>query len=503
MFFILLAFIAVNFSVATRTPTVFVDEPQHADPAANLYFGSGFTSTMWGQDSHDFWCGYVPLYDGILYCVFKVSGFGLFQARAASTLLAAAGGFLIWAALRQTGFVGKPANRLLCLALILSGSVSTLTFRTIRPDAANFFVCAAVFFSCCLPARWRWRYLAIAVFSALLPAAGVAMLPYAALLVLITLAVYGIANLGVLASIVTGVLAGIASLAAFYNHFSTVQTFVKLFLPNTSLGGTGTSFWRAKIFGLSPGDRNFVRGDETFFTSFFGNPLEFLSQKTLFDYSAALLFLVVILFALPKMWRVADGRTRRFIVFIVAVTLLVPQLMHFTARFPSYYRWMVYVPLAVAVPRLLEIHAAATNNYFLRRLVFFVIGFSLFLGVPARTLAIIPGWTARSTTPVDRVAAQVVRPPDIVVCSYKVYFSIRPRAKLVYAYGITAGGVFDKIKNLPAKDISLLCLFPGDVGPVTQAVGGKWDKVPLDKIPEAAALAKTRYAVDFYRRGSE
>ena len=491
--FILAVFILVNLVVATRTPTVYADEPQHVDPAANLYFGNGFTSTMWGQDSHEFWCGYVPLYNGILYSFFKIFGFGLFQARALNDLLAAAGGFLIWAALRRTAFVGQPANRLLCLALILSGSVSTLTFRTARPDATMFFVCAAVFFSCCQPASRRWRYLAIVFFSALLPAEGIAMLPYAVLLILINLAVYGLVNLDRLAAVAAGLLAGIAALAEFYHHFSTLQTFVKLFLPNTALGGTGTTFaWREKIFGQFPGGAGI-------FTSFFGNPLEFLSQQTLFDYSAALLFLLVIFFAAPKMWRGADVRARKFLVFIAAVTLTVPPFMHLTAHFPSYYRWMVFVPLAVAVPHLLEIHASA-KHFLLRRLVFFVIGLSIFLGVPARTLAIIPSWTARSTMPIDRVAAQMLRPSDIVICSAKIYFAVRPHARSVYAIGITAGGDFSRTKNLPAQDISLLCLFPADVETVMQTVGGKWEKVPLDKIPEAAALAKTRYAVDFYRR---
>jgi len=492
--FILLAFIAVNLSVATRTPTVYVDETQHVDPAANLYFGNGFTSTMWGQDSHEFFCGYVPLHDGILFCVFKLFGFGLFQARAAEIFLTAAGAFLIWAALRRTDFIGKPATRLICLALVLSGSASTLTFRTIRPDATMFFICSAVFFCCCLPSSRRARLFAVAISSAFLPAAGIAMLPYACLLILILFAVYGPVNFGLLASIAIGLFAGIAALMAFYSHFATLQTFLNLFFPNTAIGRTGSSFWHAKFFGGS-------RGDDSFLTSFFGNPLEFLSQKTLFDYSAALLFLAVIFFALPKKWRDADARTRKFIVFIAALTLAVPPVMHFTAHFPSYYRWMVYIPLTIAVPRLLEIHPAA-NNFLSRRLIFFVIGFSIFLGVPARTLAILPGWTARSTTPMNRVAAQIALPSDIVVCDYKVYFSIRPRVKTVYAYGVTAGGDFSRTKNLPAGEITLLCLFPGDVGAVTHAIGGKWEKVLLEKIPEAAALGKTRYAADFYRRSS-
>ena len=61
-------------------------------------------------------------------------------------------------------------------------------------------------------------------------------------------------------------------------------------------------------------------------------------------------------------------------------------------------------------------------------------------------------------------------------------------------------GEFSLITDLPTNAVSLLCLRPGDVLPVTQALGGIWKKVNLQGVPEADTLARTRYAVDFYRR---
>ena len=71
---ILFSFLFASLLVATRTPTVFMDEVEYTDPAANLYFGKGFTSTMWAQDRHEFWCGNVPLYQGLLFAAFKIFG---------------------------------------------------------------------------------------------------------------------------------------------------------------------------------------------------------------------------------------------------------------------------------------------------------------------------------------------------------------------------------------------------------------------------------------------
>ena len=357
---ILLAFVLISLLVATRTPTVYCDEPGYTDPAANLYLGSGFTSTMWGQDRHAFWAGNTPLYQGILYVCFKLFGFGLFQVRVANTFLTGVAALLIWAAIRRTNFIQEPAHRLLCLLLVLSGSVSTLTFRTGRYDATMFFVCAAVFFCCCLPAGWRGRLALVGLCSAFLPCrAGVPMLPYAGMMCLLNMLVYGFANFALMVSIGAGMLAGIAALAAFYGHFSSWHTFLEIVLPFTGIGGTGhpgTSGLSVKIFGQAP-------GDDTLFTCFFGNPAEFLSQKTLFDYSAALLFLVVVIISF-KVWRSADARSRKFILFTVAVTLCVPPVMHLAGHFRSYYRWMTYIPLAIAVPRLLEIQLRRHGRHF-------------------------------------------------------------------------------------------------------------------------------------------
>jgi hypothetical protein len=491
-----LFFCLVNLLVATHTPTVNLDEPQYCDPAANLFLGSGFTSTMWGQNRDAFWCGNVPLYEGILFCFFKVAGFGLLQARLVNTLLAASAALVIWAALRRSNLVSTPAGRLLCVAMVLSGSVSTLTFRTIRPDATMFLVCSLVFYACTLQALWKRRAF-VFLFSACLPFAGIPMLPYAGMLSLLNLAVYGFANFSLLMTIGLGLAGGVAGLFLFYQCFATWRTFVEIVLPFTGLGAAapgGPSSAPGKIFGAGPGGENLL-------TSFFGNPFEFLDQKTLFDYSAALLFLVAAVIAV-KTWRTAATRDRKFMAFILITALVIPPFMHLAGHYRSMYRWMTYVPLAIAVPHFLEIQRATGGAFRLRCAALAAICVSLVMGIPMRTLAAIPGWRERSSAPLEQVAAAVARPSDVVVCEFKAYFALRPRTKLLYAHGLAARGDFSLIKDLPTNDVSLLCLRPENVLPVTHAIGGTWKKLDLHGIPGADELAQTRYAADFYRRES-
>ncbi len=491
---ILFVFISINLVTATRTPTVYVDEPVYCDPAANLYFGSGFTSTMWGQPRDAFWCGNVPLYQGILWLWFKLAGFGFFQVRALNTLLTAAAGLLIWSALRRTSLVLQPGHRLLSLALILSGYMSALTFRTARPDATMFFVCALVFFGLNFKNSIAAKWILPCAASFFLPVAGIPMLPYIGLLLVLYLAFYRTTNVAGIFAVALGMLGGVAALACFYEHFASVRAFVEIILPFTSLGATGghISFLRGKIFGDS-------FGGENLWTSFFGNPLEFEHPRTRFDYGAAILFAVglALYFSARKTAGPAD---RRFMRFILAIALVVPPFMHFAGHYQSYYRWMSYLPLAMALPRFLEINRESAGSPLFRRAALMAMGLSILLGAPLRNLIAVPGWNPRSPAALEQVSAQVVQANDIVVADYKAWFALRPCTKLLYAYGLTARGDFKDTVDLPTNSVTLLCLFPENLATVTNRIGGNWQKISLDNLPGSAALTHTRYNLDFYRR---
>lgn len=321
------------------------------------------------------------------------------------------------------------------------------------------------------------------------------MLPYAAMMLFLNLLVYGFANFALLAGIGLGVLAGIGGLVVFYNHFSSWHTFVEIVLPFTGVGAVtpgGALTLHDRIFG-----ERF--GAENLFTSFFGNPTRFLDQKTLFDYSAFLLFIIALILA-KKIWRAAAATDKKFMAYVLIVAIVVPPFMHVAGHYRSMYRWMTYIPLAIATPRFLEIHRAAGGGFAARAVAMLVILFSLCIGLPFRTLAVIPGWRERSVKPIDEVAAHVTRPSDVVICDFKVYFAERPHARLLYGYGLPASGDFRLTTDLPANDVSLLCLEPEHLQPVLDAVGGKWKKLDLHDVPGADALTQTRYAVDFYRR---
>lgn len=491
---ILVIFLLINLVSATRSPTVYIDEVEYTDPAANLYLGNGFTSTVWAQEPHEFWCGNVPLQAAMLYCFFKLFGFGLLQARMLSAVQTASGALLIWIGLRRSRLIESPCHRLLSMLLVLSGSVSALTFRMARPDATMFFVCALVFFAATAPVRRGVRFLAMLFSSALLPFGGIPMLPYAGLFSILYAAVFGRRNMAVPVAILSGLLVGVLGLFIFYRHFGVWREFVEIILPFTVLRSSTQAephSLKTLILGQSLGDENLL-------VSFFGNPTEFLSQKTMFDYSAFLLFIVVVLLAW-KCWTNADDRQRKVIMFIILVTLITPPVMRVAGHYRSYYRWMTYEPLCVIAPRLLEIAGTLAIAQWVRRGAIAMICLSFLLGVPFRTLTAVPDWRARSIQPLERAAADMARSTDVVVCSQKAYFALKPRVKVIYGFGLPARGEFRLIKDFQPQTVTLLCVLPEDRAKIFQAVGGEWEKIPT---PEDAALAHSRYPMEFYRRRS-
>jgi hypothetical protein len=322
---------------------------------------------------------------------------------------------------------------------------------------------------------------------------GLPAVPFIGMVLLIHFVLYRWQKIGTLLAVGMGILLGGVVLRAFYVHFGVWQEFLDF--VRFGRGGPADQSWKRILLGES-------LGKESLLTSFFGNPTQFLDLKILFDYSAFMLFALTLFFAV-KLWHGANTGERRLMAFVILVALLVPPALHLTGHYWAYYRWMTYMPLAIALPRLIELALERGVNLWSRRTAWAVMAFSIFLGAPFRTLLAVPDWQARSVRPLDEVVAREVKPDDVVVCGFKSYFAMRARAKLVFCYGLSAKGEFGLIKDFPANDVTLLCLSPADFAKVAPEVGGHWGKILLKDDAAALPLQNTRYATDFYRRTSD
>jgi hypothetical protein len=492
---LLITFTLLSLLICTRTPAVFNDEVVYVDPAANLYFHNGFSSTMWAQGRQEFWCGNVPLYQGILFLTYKCFGFGFLQTRAINLLLTVLGASLVWAGVRMTNLIKSPAFRLLGLLLLLSGSVSNKTFRVGRYDTTMFFVCSIVFFIWGLPSSWKSKKLLLVASGALLPFAGVPLLPYTAMMLLFILILKGFGEFKNILATGIGLISGLFGLYSFYRHFGAWQEFMKIVLPFTGAGHLDAA-GKATLGDFLIGKH---LGEESLLTSFFGNPLSHFDEKNLFDISAFLLFIVLI-FLTVLLWKKSDSRARKVMVFGFMLTLVLPPFMATVGHYRSFYRWMSYIPLTWVVMALLENTMNADLSVMRRMVIKCVMGISIFMGIPFYTVTTLTAWTSRSERPLERIAEKLVHADDVVICDFKSYFAVKSRARIVYCCGLVARGDFSKITDLPSREVTLLCIFPDEFDEVTKTLGGKWHKVDIEDANEDKKFRQTRYALDFYRR---
>ncbi|MGZ3472339.1 MAG: hypothetical protein ACXVA6_20420, partial [Isosphaeraceae bacterium] len=72
---LLSSFLAANLGTSSRSPVIWQDEVMFTDPAANLYFGQGFTTSAWFQSRGTLFAGNSPLYSLCLYPWIRVFGF--------------------------------------------------------------------------------------------------------------------------------------------------------------------------------------------------------------------------------------------------------------------------------------------------------------------------------------------------------------------------------------------------------------------------------------------
>ena len=109
--------------------------------------------------------------------------------------------------------------------------------------------------------------------------------------------------------------------------------------------------------------------------------------------------------------------------------VLVPGSLAAIGKFPLYYSWMAFVPLAIAV--IAELQAATSNSA--RRAVCVMLIMAGLIGLPPRLVAVIWNWNSMSSKTTADFVASNLTPSDVVVADFKTYYPVKLRCKATYA----------------------------------------------------------------------
>jgi hypothetical protein len=458
----LATFLGLNIATSSRFPLPWQDEVMFVDVAVDYATGHGFVSSVYmcgdPMIGH-FWSCNAPMFPFILAGWIKLFGFNILPVRLLNYVLVSIAVVVLWLAVRRLALIPRAAQRLLFAALLLTGYGMGFSYRSARYDCLCLLLMSFVLLAYSIGSN-RVRVLVIAFLGALLPLAGIQLILYSVVLSALMLAFFRGRVFWEIAALGAGIVVGFGALLA-------------LFYAN----GVLSNFF-SSLLGERSGHFRYVAKDPSF----------------------VILLCVCILLSLERVRR----RAFRLISPLgvgLACGILIPACMIALGKFPIYYIWMAYVPLALAV-------AAALSEYAFQpsRLVLNLSTCGLFLvcltGLPVEIASALYYWKDRDCAKIDTLVQQNLKYDDWVYTQYSGYFAVKKVTPNVFIPFQIADRYRDKI--------SVLLVSPADYDEYAHAiVGGDWqdtgkgisdighDLLPADNL---ALLLQRRINLRIYRR---
>ena len=450
--------LALNLFTATLYPSVWIDEAQFADAALNWVGGRGWTSTVWiSQTTDAYWAGNAPLFSTLLAgWLWLLDRQDIVAVRSLNPVLLAIAVPLAWDAVRRAGWLPGAAQRLLFVALLLTGHSVAFGMRWVRYDTL------ALLLSTC--ALWSWvalsgrlRLLALVVVGACMPAAGLQLAPA----VLVTLAIVcGFVQprpWRPAAALASGLVLGAALLAAWFAAHGVLVSFI------ASTRGVG-------VIGQSP------------LAKLLDIPRVLVADKSLLLLFAASL-LALLLHAVSGLpWRAWLRGTA----LPAALALGVPAALQLAGKFPVYYAWMAYLPAFVLLSRL-------TGQLAPRRawLPWLLAALACLPGLPLRLVAAWSAGQATEAASLNEMLWPRLRPGDHVLTNFKAYHAVRAASAVPYGEP-----VLPMLRVSERDGIDWLVAEPAEAQAWQRELGGDWRLCTTWAPPESQTGWQRRFVLE-------
>ena len=439
------AFFSLNVLTHDWYTSVWMDEGMFVDPAANLYYGHGFTSTAWPtQRFGESWAGNTPLYTILLYGLFKAFGFGIFQVRVFNYLLWSGAVGLLCLAVQRSKLILHPIRVAMLAALLFIGDGVVFSYRSARYDSVIVFMAAACFWAFTIERRGL-RYMAIVlVTSFFLPTAPI-MGPFAVVLGCILFLFLGRKYFLELGCVAAGVAIGLGLLYLFYGQSGMWHAFRK------------SASFVAQIY-YPPGQ----------ITPVWERKLVTFPSKVFHDPATAILLLCLLGMAFFK-WGKLDVNGRRLVILGISTFLVIPAVSQAAFAYQIYHSWQAYIPMAVCLVGALDHSNDIFKASFQRVLAVALILVIFTFGLGARLGPALTDLKERDYSKVESFVRTTVHSSDIVFADYQAFY---PLHKLnVTAY---YSWYFHVITRQEADSINCLIIKPAWLPTVKEKIGGEW-----------------------------
>jgi hypothetical protein len=438
-------FLSFNLLTYDWYTTVWMDEVMFADPAANLFFGHGYTSSAWPtQHLGEFWAGNTPLYSLVIYAWFKLAGFGMFQLRTLDFLLWSGAVGLLCLAVQRLKLVRNPVLLGIVAVLLFVGDGVVFNYRSGRYESLIFLLAAACLGSFTIDRRGL-RFLAIILTSSLfLPTAPI-LAVFAATFGSLVFLFLGRKYFVELCCVALGLFIGLGLLYAFHGGFGTWQAFLKATGFLTKLyypPGQATPVWMLKL----------ARFPHALFRD--------LASVILCGCLAGLL-----VFKRDKL----DSTGLRLVLLGILTFMIVPAVSQAVYSYEIYHYWQAYIPLVVCFAGVLD-HSRDVFNVRVRQVAIAAVVLMIFSsGLGVRMGIAMTDLKERDYSKVEAFVRSAIHPSDVVLADHQAFYPL-------HELNVTACYTWYYYVMTRQEAASITCMIINPVGLETAKakLGGEW-----------------------------
>ena len=424
-----LTFIIVNLVTLCNLPP-WIDEVMMLDTSYNAAVHGSWETTAWYRVVGQYpFSTYPPLYQMVATTWIWLFGGSLVTVRSMNILFTFVLGVIFLRLMKRHGLRLTPWTVALFTVLLWCTSEMAWMYRNGRPDilCALVFVITVLAIDVYLSVKSKTSRVAVIVSSALLLCSGVQSAVYLlALWLFFFIAAKGRRRESVrlLILLLTGILLGLILVALFMLAHGRLVAFVSSIVQNSATLSSIALVvlpWAGEVFGFdsAPYTQKLLElSTESGFIERF---------STITGYRSFTILSIVALAAYGIIYRnnlrnlLSD---KGFIMLLCA--LYVPFVMIVAGRFPSYYRWMVFLPMLASV-------VSITAKHWLWCAVFGVV--SLLLTVTGiRSMWPDNQWDYKNIR--SFVQRQHFNSSDVVVCPFSTFYEMKPVCDTCYFVGI-------------------------------------------------------------------
>jgi 4-amino-4-deoxy-L-arabinose transferase-like glycosyltransferase len=478
---ILFLFLLLNLLTADRYPFPFFDEVLYADPAVNYVTGHGFTATVPGENAPAFYSYNGPLHSSLLIPWLKVFGISMQSVRSINFVYMAITVLLIWSVAKRLGLVRSTGWRLLLVSMLICDYSIIFSYRCGRYDCLGMLIVALAFWSFSLKSA-PMRLTALTLAGAVSPWIGLQLLPLEAVLGGSLLAFTLFFYWREVSAFAAGTVAGALGLIGFFSSHGVLRYFLQFPVVN-HVDIDHVLHSQSKGYGFVAG---LLQGE---FRHSHMLPKDFSLPLVLA--SAALLAVVL--------YRRHNLEFRSLLIYGLIFVPLFSLTLILLAKFPTYYGWMTYAPLAICICG--SLHLDLPQNVRL-----FAVGLCVaasIVGVGLHALAFARDWSDRDYAKVQQFVTSNIRPDDWAYVNPQAYYPAKRTAAATF---------FSNAAGMPSDQKSrvTVCVIEPERVWVLKELGGSWYATGQEMIPahtglfgrnnEWGFLSLPNYRLSVYRR---